>query len=107
MPGRFIVFDGPDGSGTTRQSAIFADRLRKEGKAVVLTAEPTESAIGQEIRGMLNRDTMPSPGAIQLLFVRIGTTTLKRLLSQRFVRGRRLSATATLFQRLSTAAHRA
>lgn len=66
--GRFIVFDGPDGSGTTRQSAIFADRLRKEGKSVVLTAEPTESPIGQEIRAMLHRDTMPSPDAVQLLF---------------------------------------
>lgn len=68
MSGHFIVFDGPDGSGTTRQCAFLVDRLRKTHKNVLLTAEPTESAIGQEIREMLHRDTMPSPDAIQLLF---------------------------------------
>ncbi len=68
MTGTFIVFEGPDGSGTTRQSAFFAERLRKSGKTVVLTAEPTESTIGQEIRSMLHSDQMPSAEAIQLLF---------------------------------------
>lgn len=64
----FIVFDGPDGSGTTRQSKIFAQKLREEGFDVVLTAEPTDSPFGDEIRDMLKRDSMPSPKAIQLLF---------------------------------------
>lgn len=68
MKGQFIVFEGPDGSGTTRQCAFLVDKLRKSQKNVLLTAEPTESAIGQEVRGMLLRDTMPSPDAIQLLF---------------------------------------
>ncbi len=68
MSGLFIVFDGPDGSGTTRQCAFLVDNLRKNHKNVLLTTEPTESAIGQEIRAMLHRDTMPSPDAIQLLF---------------------------------------
>jgi len=68
MKGQFIVFEGPDGSGTTRQCAFLVDNLRKSQKNVLLTAEPTESAIGQEVRGMLLRDTMPSPDAIQLLF---------------------------------------
>lgn len=66
--GSFIVFEGPDGSGTTRQSGFFAERLRKTGKTVVLTAEPTESTIGQEIRTILHSDQMPSAEAIQLLF---------------------------------------
>jgi dTMP kinase len=68
MNGQFIVFDGPDGSGTTRQCELFVENLRKSKKNVLLTAEPTESSIGQEIREMLLRDTMPSPDAIQLLF---------------------------------------
>ena len=68
MNGRFIVFDGPDGSGTTRQTALFAERLRQNGKTVLLTAEPTDSPIGQEIRDMLHRDSMPSADAVQLLF---------------------------------------
>ena len=68
MSGKFIVFDGPDGSGTTRQCAFLVDHLRESGQNVLLTTEPTESPIGQEIRSMLHRDTMPSPDATQLLF---------------------------------------
>lgn len=68
MTGTFIVFDGPDGSGTTRQSGLLADRLRSRGMNVLLTAEPSSSPIGKEIRQMLHRETMPSPDAIQLLF---------------------------------------
>ncbi|MDP7477017.1 MAG: dTMP kinase [Candidatus Peribacteraceae bacterium] len=68
MASKFIVIEGPDGSGTTRQSVLLAERLRKRGETVVLTAEPTESSIGQEIRDILHRETMPSPDSIQLLF---------------------------------------
>lgn len=68
MNGQFIVFDGPDGSGTTRQTAFLVESLRKSENNVLLTAEPTESKIGQEVRAMLQRDTMPSPDATQLLF---------------------------------------
>lgn len=68
MTAQFIVFEGPDGSGTTRQCAFLAERLRKKGVNVLLTAEPTESSIGQEIRSMLSSPTLPSPDAIQLLF---------------------------------------
>ena len=66
--GQFIVFEGPDGSGTTRQSALFVEKMRSEGQKVVLTAEPTNSPIGQEIRNLLHSDTLPSPDAVQLLF---------------------------------------
>lgn len=64
----FIVFDGPDGAGTTRQSKIFAQRLKESGVDVLLTAEPTDSPFGDEIRGILQRDSLPSPQALQLLF---------------------------------------
>ena len=68
ISGKFIVFDGPDGSGTTRQSTLLAERLRDAGETVLLTAEPTESHIGQEVRSLLHQDTLPSPDAVQLLF---------------------------------------
>ena len=68
MTGTFIVIEGPDGSGTTRHSSMLANNLRKNGKTVVLSAEPTNSPIGQEIRSILHGDSMPSPDAIQLLF---------------------------------------
>jgi len=68
MTAKFIVFDGPDGSGTTRQTAFLVDSLRKSGESVLMTAEPTESKVGQDIRKMLQQDTMPTPDAMQLLF---------------------------------------
>ncbi len=67
MPGFFIVLDGPDGSGTTTQAEFLAEKLRAEGKDVVLTAEPTDGEIGKGIRYWLKNNTLP-PDALQLLF---------------------------------------
>ena len=66
--GTFIVIEGPDGSGTTRHSSLLAARLRQDGSTVLLTSEPTDSKIGQEIRSILHSESMPSPDAVQLLF---------------------------------------
>ncbi len=68
MNSHFIVFEGPDASGTTRQSEFLAERMQKEGYDVILTSEPTDGPIGSEIRSFLNADTMPPPDALQLLF---------------------------------------
>ncbi len=64
----FIVLDGPDGSGTTLHARLLAERLHKEGHDVVLTAEPSDSLIGQSIRKALSTDVGFSPAAMQLLF---------------------------------------
>ncbi len=66
--GRFIVLEGPDGSGTTTHSKLLAERLKKEGQNVLLTAEPTDSPIGKFIREQLKLKTIPSASALQLLF---------------------------------------
>ncbi|MBP7114537.1 MAG: dTMP kinase [Candidatus Peribacteraceae bacterium] len=68
MLGRFIVLEGPDGSGTTTHSAILAETLRAQGEDVVLTAEPTGSPIGRFIREQLSAKSIESPSALQLLF---------------------------------------
>lgn len=68
MPGTFIVLEGPDGSGTTTHSALLAEQLKKEGHDVLLTAEPTNSAIGLFIREQLKKKSIDSPSALQLLF---------------------------------------
>lgn len=39
--GRFIVFDGVDGAGKTTMIDMLADKLRSEGKDVLLTMQPT------------------------------------------------------------------
>jgi dTMP kinase len=67
-PSSLIVFEGPDGSGTTTHSRLLAEKLRSEGKDVLLTCEPTSGPIGQFIRGELSKATIDSPTALQLLF---------------------------------------
>ena len=67
MTAMFIVLEGPDGAGTTLHSKLLAEKLVAEGKQVVLTAEPTDGAIGSWIRGELNRGALPA-SALQLLF---------------------------------------
>lgn len=66
--GRFIVLEGPDGSGTTTHARLLGEALQKEGEDVLLTAEPTGCPIGKFIRQQLAEKTIPSPTALQLLF---------------------------------------
>ena len=52
-PGRFITFEGTDGSGKTTQIALIADKLRTEGFETVTTVEPGGTEIGRQIRRIL------------------------------------------------------
>lgn len=67
MRGRFIVLDGPDGSGTTLHSRLLSERLQKEGNSVLATAEPSSGVIGTSLRTMLKSGEL-SGDALQLLF---------------------------------------
>ena len=53
LGGRFIVFDGPDGSGKSTQFARFAEHCRSAGLAVCEVREPGGTSIGEEIRTVL------------------------------------------------------
>ncbi|MFW6158411.1 MAG: dTMP kinase [Planctomycetota bacterium] len=53
--GKFIVFEGIDGSGTTTQARAAAKWLRSKGVDVVETHEPTDLQIGRLIRLALSR----------------------------------------------------
>lgn len=56
MPGRFIAFEGLDGSGKSTQVALLARRLRAMGLPIQQTAEPTAGPVGSIIRqGMTGR----------------------------------------------------
>ncbi len=48
--GRFIVFEGIDGSGKSELSRRMAEHLVSEGIDAVLTAEPSDSWIGDVLR---------------------------------------------------------
>lgn len=64
----FIVLDGPDGSGTTKQCQLLVENLQKEGCDVFATAEPTNGPIGRWIRSILHQKNPIDPAVLQLLF---------------------------------------
>ena len=51
--GRFISFEGIDGSGKSTQARLLADHLRRAGGEVVLTREPGGSPGAEEIRALV------------------------------------------------------
>lgn len=74
-PGKFIVFEGLDGSGQTTQANLLADFLQEKKQrkrfghtGIEITKEPTSSLIGGLIRGQLNHDWKSSAECLQMLF---------------------------------------
>jgi dTMP kinase len=53
LAGKFIVFDGPDGSGKGTQIRLLAERLGNEALEVVLARDPGGTQIGDRIRQVL------------------------------------------------------
>jgi dTMP kinase len=53
LAGRFIVFDGPDGSGKSTQFSRFARACREAGIEVCEVREPGGTEIGEQIRRIL------------------------------------------------------
>lgn len=66
--GKFIIFEGLDGSGTTTQTNLLFKYFKKQGKKVYLTGEPTRSLIGGLIEGQIAGDWKSTPECLQLLF---------------------------------------
>lgn len=53
MSGRFISFEGGEGSGKSTQVALLEGAFKKSGKAFVVTREPGGSANAEKIRALL------------------------------------------------------
>ena len=61
--GRFITFEGPDGSGKTTQAARLHAALLEAGFVVTLTREPGGTMTGERIRAiLLDRDARSPDG---------------------------------------------
>jgi dTMP kinase len=51
--GKFITFEGGEGSGKSTQAQLLADRLRARSSDVVLTREPGGSPFAEQVRGLI------------------------------------------------------
>lgn len=89
VPGRFLVFEGIDGSGKTTQVRKVYERLKTANKNVLATFEPTDGPIGTLIRQMLSGKIATDQRTIASLFAADRTdhlvnpdTGIKRLVDQ-------------------------
>lgn len=53
MKGRFITFEGTEGTGKSTQVRLLADDLRAAGRRMLVSREPGGTAFGRSLRGLL------------------------------------------------------
>jgi len=68
FPGKFIAIEGIDGSGTTTQTKLLYNWMKKRGYKVYFTKEPTGFLLGQIIRLALKGELKYSDKVLALLF---------------------------------------
>ncbi len=88
--GKFITFEGPEGSGKTTHIRLLADFLREKGFEVTLTREPGGTPTGEAIRGLLQHNEAgeaPVARAEVLLFLASRAQHVERLIRPALERG--------------------
>lgn len=66
--GKFIVFEGLDGSGQGTQIALLEKHLKTRGKKVFVTSEPSHNLIGGLLRSLLRAHWKMNNTGMQLLY---------------------------------------
>lgn len=87
--GRFITFEGGEGTGKSTQLRRLADRLRSEGRAVVATREPGGSPGAETIRDLLVNGAADrwSPVTETLLMYAARRDHIERVIAPALARG--------------------
>jgi dTMP kinase len=87
--GFFITLEGPEGSGKSTHASRLAEYLRSKGRDVLLTREPGGTAIGDQIRAILNdhANTAMHPRAEILLFCASRAQLVNRMIRPHLARG--------------------
>jgi dTMP kinase len=86
MRGRFITLEGIDGAGKSTHLAWLAERLRRDGREVVLTREPGGTTLGEKLRALLLSEPM-DVGTETLLMFAARQEHLARLIRPALARG--------------------
>jgi dTMP kinase len=111
--GRFIVLEGLDGAGTTTQSRLLGERLRREGRRAHVTAEPSGGPVGSLLRLVLQQRINGGAGdgfdphALALLFAadrldHLAAEVLPRLAAGEDVISDRYTLSSLAYQSLTT-----
>ncbi len=87
--GRFITFEGIDGSGKSTQARLLAEHLRAAGHEVVLTREPGGSPGAEDIRKLVLEGAQDrwTPETELLLFTAARRDHLERVIEPALSRG--------------------
>jgi dTMP kinase len=91
MPsGRFITFEGGEGSGKSTQARLLAERLRQKGIDPILTREPGGSPFAEQVRRLiLDPETAPHSALSEaLLFYAARADHVEKLIRPALVAGR-------------------
>jgi dTMP kinase len=83
----FVTFEGVDGSGKSTQARLLAERLRSEGRDVVLTREPGGTAAGERIREILLHGEALAPWAEASLFAAARAQLVEEVVRPALARG--------------------
>lgn len=88
-PGKFIVFEGLDGSGQSTQAGLLKDFLIKKGFKVVLTKEPTlDSEAGKKIRKILDKKEEVTAEHLQEFFAQDRKEHLEKVIIPALKKGK-------------------
>jgi dTMP kinase len=90
MHGKFITFEGPEGSGKSTHIKLLKAFLEARGIEVVMTREPGGTPLGEEIRKILQHDhsEAPVPHAEVLLFLASRAQHVERLIRPALAQGK-------------------
>lgn len=83
----FVTFEGVDGSGKSTQARLLAERLRSEGREVVLTREPGGTGTGERIRELLLHGESLAPWAEAALFAAARAQLVDEVIRPALARG--------------------
>jgi dTMP kinase len=106
--GKFITFEGGEGSGKSTQAKLLAERLRAVGIDVVLTREPGGTAFAEQVRDFILWGETAPHGALAdaLLFYAARADHLDKVIRPALARGRwviadRFSDSTCVYQSLA------
>lgn len=84
----FICFEGIDGAGKSTQSRMLQQRLKKDGLAVELVADPGTTKIGTAIRQILLHNDAPISSAAQMLLFSAARAELSEYIQEQLAAGK-------------------